>query len=495
VNPISRWLDERVDLRGLKEQLLDRKMPGNLTWAHTLGSATLAVFLVQVVTGVVLAMYYAPSPDHAYDSIRYLQQHVLSGALLRGIHHWAASAMVVLVLAHMIRVFATGAYKYPREINWLLGVVLLFLVLGFSFTGYLLPWDQKAYWATQVGTNIAGTTPGIGGMLVKLLRGGSQLGAATLSRFFALHVLLLPLLLAVVVFLHLAIVVRQGIAARTGAMEGGAPPRTNDPEYPAYYKQAYAKSKGAGVRFYPDLTAKDIVVATAIILVLVLLGLFVGAGLESPADPTDTSYVPRPEWYFLPFFQMLKLVPGSMESLVAVGVPTVLVILLVALPFFDRGSARAFSKRPIARYSLFFLLGGAGLLLGASFTGEQRGAIVPEVGRPLSDIERSGKAIFGASQCGSCHAVVGKGGGSKENAPNLSLIGLKHSGAWIHSFIENPLRFHSDSKMPSFGPPTLSHQEIEEVTRYLVTLRGPGGELKQAEFVDTFPELPKPKEK
>ena len=242
MNTIFRWLDERVDLRALKEQLLDRKMPGNLTWAHTLGSATLAVFLVQVVTGVVLAMYYAPSPDHAYDSIRYLQQHVLSGALLRGIHHWAASAMVVLVLAHMIRVFSTGAYKYPREINWLLGVVLLFLVLGFSFTGYLLPWDQKAYWATQVGTNIAGTTPGIGGMLVKLLRGGSQLGAATLSRFFALHVLLLPLLLTVVVFLHLAIVVRQGIAARTGAMEGGAPPRTSDPEYPAYYKQAYAKS-------------------------------------------------------------------------------------------------------------------------------------------------------------------------------------------------------------------------------------------------------------
>ena len=495
MNTIFRWLDERVDLRALKEQLLDRKMPGNLTWAHTLGSATLAVFLVQVVTGVVLAMYYAPSPDHAYDSIRYLQQHVMSGALLRGIHHWAASAMVVLVLAHMIRVFSTGAYKYPREINWLLGIVLLFLVLGFSFTGYLLPWDQKAYWATQVGTNIAGTTPGIGGRLVKLLRGGSQLGAATLSRFFALHVLLMPLLLTVVVFLHLAIVVRQGIAARTSAMEGGAPPRTSDPEYPAFYKQAYAKSKSAGVRFYPDLTAKDIVVATAIILVLLLLGLFVGAGLEPPADPTDTSYVPRPEWYFLPFFQLLKLVPGSMESLVAVGVPTALVILLVALPFFDRGSARAFEKRPIARFSLIFLLGGAGLLLGASFMGEQPGAIATEVGRPLSSVERSGKAIFGASQCGSCHAIAGKGGGSQENAPNLSLVGLKHSGAWIHSFLENPLRFHPDSKMPSFGPPTLSHQEIEEVTRYLVTLRGPNGELQKPEFVDTFPEMPKPKEK
>lgn len=491
---VFRWLDERVDLRTLKEQLLDRKMPGNLTWAHTLGSATLAVFVVQVITGVALAMYYAPSPDHAYDSIRYIQDHVVSGPVLRGIHHWAASAMVVLVIAHMIRVFVTGAYKYPREINWLLGVVLLVLVLGFSFTGYLLPWDQKAYWATQVGTNIAGTAPIVGGVLVKLLRGGSQLGAATLSRFFALHVLLMPLLLTIVVFLHLAIVVRQGIAARTKAMEEGAPPKTSDPGYPDYYKKAYAHSKGAGVRFYPDLTTKDIVVGTSVIIVIVLLAVFAGAGLEPPADPTDNSYLPRPEWYFLPFFQLLKLFPGSMESIVAVGVPAALMILLIALPFFDRGSRRGFARRPVARFSLIVLLGSTTVLLAASFMGEKPSAIAPEVGRPLTTIERSGKAIYATSQCGSCHAINGKGGGSQENAPDLSLLGLKHSGAWIHSFMENPLRFHPDSKMPSFGPPTLSHQEIEELTRYLVTLRGPNGDEVQPQYVDTFPEVPKPKE-
>src|SRR5690242_2407287 len=222
---VTRWIDERIDLTGIRQTLLDRKMPGGLTWWHTLGSATLTVFLVQVVTGIALAMYYSPSPDHAYDSIRYLERAVVSGATLRGIHHWGASAMVILVLAHMIRVFSMGAYKYPREINWVLGVVLLFVVLGFSFTGYLLPWDQKAYWATQVGTNIAGTTPVVGGAMVKLLRGGGQLGAATLARFFAMHVLLLPTLLAVIVGLHLAIVVRQGIAPRARALEENAPPR------------------------------------------------------------------------------------------------------------------------------------------------------------------------------------------------------------------------------------------------------------------------------
>lgn len=491
---LFRWLDERVDLRTLKEQLLDRKMPGNLTWAHTLGSATLAVFVVQVITGVALAMYYAASPDHAYDSIRYIQDHVVSGPVLRGIHHWAASAMVVLVVAHMIRVFVTGSYKYPRELNWLLGVVLLILVLGFSFTGYLLPWDQKAYWATQVGTNIAGTAPLVGGTLVKLLRGGSQLGAATLSRFFALHVLLMPLLLVMVVFLHLAIVVRQGIAARTRVMEEGAPAKTSDPEYPEYYRKAYARSKGAGVRFYPDLTTKDIVVGTTVIIVIVLLAIFAGAGLEPPADPTDSAYVPRPEWYFLPFFQLLKLFPGSMESIVAVGVPAALIILLIALPFVDRGSRRGFGRRPFARLSLIALLGSTTVLLAAAFMEEKPDAIAPEVGRPLTTVERSGKAIYATSQCGSCHAINGKGGGSQENAPNLSLLGLKHSGAWIHSFLENPLRFHPDSKMPSFGPPTLSHQEIEELTRYLVTLRGPNGDKVQPQYVDTFPELPKPKE-
>ena len=164
---ITKWVDERIDLLGIRQTLLDRKMPGGLTWWHTLGSATLAVFMVQAVTGTILAMYYAPSPDHAYDSIRYLEHSVASGALLRGIHHWGASAMVVLVVAHAIRVFTMGAYKYPREMNWLLGVALLGIVLGFGFTGYLLPWDQKAYWATQVGTNIAGTTPVVGAVIVK----------------------------------------------------------------------------------------------------------------------------------------------------------------------------------------------------------------------------------------------------------------------------------------------------------------------------------------
>ncbi len=486
MRPFFRWLDERVDLAGAKAALLDREVPDRLTWWHTLGSATLTVFLVQVVTGVVLAAFYSPSPDHAYDSIRYIDHQVGSGALLRGIHHWGASAMVVLVVAHVIRVFTVGAYKYPREPNWLIGVGLFLLVMGFGFTGYLLPWDQKAYWATAVGTNIAGTTPLVGGWLVTVLRGGAELGAATLSRFYAFHVLWLPLLLGALVLVHLALVIRQGIAPRPAALEVGAPARTTDPGYPNYYRDAYAATKRGGVRFWPDIIGKDTVVSVAVVIVIVLLAATAGAPLEPPADPTDSAYVPRPEWYFLPLYQLLKLVPGSLESWVAFGVPTAFLIVLVALPFFDRRSTRNLLRRPAAIAALTVLLGGSAFLIGAA----ARSAgppIPPEVGRPLTSPERAGRALFQSQQCSGCHKVAGQGG---DQGPDLSDVGLRHSAAWLHSFIEAPTTFHPDSRMPAFGPPALSHEEIEELARYLATLRGKAAPDVVPQFHDTFPGPP-----
>lgn len=481
------WLDQRLDLKGLRRGLLDREVPDRLTWWHTLGSATLTVFIVQVVTGVVLATFYSAAPDHAYESIRFLQREVTAGGLLRAMHRWGASAMVVLVLAHMIRVFSMGAYKYPREVNWVLGVVLFSLVMGFGFTGYLLPWDQKAYWATQVGTSLAGTTPLIGGVLVKLLKGGTQLGAATLTRFYAFHVLWLPLLLGLVILLHLALVIRQGIAPRTTALETGAPPRTSDELYPSYYREAYAATKRGGVRFWPDIVGKDIIVSFLVVLALLLLALAFGAPLEPPADPTDTSYVPRPEWYFLPFYQLLKLFPGSLESTIAVGVPLLLMITLLGLPFYDRGSRRSLRHRPVGLVALSFLLGGSALLLGAAVRDVQP-AVAPETGTPLTSVERAGRALF-QRQCSSCHVVGKEKGGDK--GPDLTDIGAHHSVSWLHSFVEDPAHFHPQSEMAPFGPPVLTHEDIEEVARYLATLRGPPGRQLPVEVHDTFPDLEK----
>ena len=393
---------------------------------------------MQAITGLVLAVYYSASPDHAYDSVQFMNRQLGGGALLHGMHHWAASVMVVLLAAHMIRVFAVGAYKYPREINWLVGVALFLIVMAFSFTGYLLPWDQKAYWATAVGTNIAGTTPVIGGYLVALLRGGADLGAATLARFYALHVLWLPGLLGVLVLLHIAMVVRQGIAPRPGSLERGAPPRTGDPSYAAYYREAYAATKLTGARFWPDVIAKDAFVSLGVVVVILVLAAVFGAPLEPPADPGDTAYVPRPEWYFLPLYQLLRIVPGSLESIISVGVPTALIAAMLALPFFDRRATRNLLHRPVAAGALIAVLGGSGLLLGVAARSAPP-KIPPEVGRPVTSLESAGRALFASQQCRTCHKVAGQGG---EVGPDLTDIGLHHSPAWPHRFLDPPRASH-----------------------------------------------------
>jgi ubiquinol-cytochrome c reductase cytochrome b subunit len=331
------------------------------------------------------------------------------------------------------------------------------------------------------------------------LRGGSQQGAGTLSRFYSVHVLLLPLLLGAIVGLHLFLVIRQGIAPRARELESDAPKKTNDPAYADYYHRRVAASKVGGIRFWPDIIAKDVIVGTLVVCILVFLGTFVGAPLEGPADPTDSSYVPRPEWYFLPFFQLLKLVPGSWESAVAVGIPTALVLALLLLPFFDKGSTRSLTRRPGSAFVLGGIAVSSAILLGASVRDEPKNATAPEVGRPLTSAERAGRTLFERQQCGGCHKLVGaKEVPKKEDAPDapeLTTVGLKHSGAWMHSFIEDPVRFHPDSKMPAYGPPTLTHQEIEELSLYLSSLRGRPELNLQPEFKDTFPEPLKSKEK
>ncbi|MBI4421463.1 MAG: cytochrome b N-terminal domain-containing protein, partial [Gemmatimonadetes bacterium] len=426
------------------------------------------------------------SPAEAYSSIRFIQREVTGGALVRGMHHWAASAMVVLVTAHMIRVFTGGAYKYPRESNWVLGVVLFGLVLGFSFTGYLLPWDQKAYWATEVGTRMAATAPVVGDRLLILLRGGPELGAATLTRFYAFHVLWLPAAIGILILLHLVMVVRQGIAPHPAALEIAAPPRTDAANYPEFYQKTYAATKHRGFKFWPDIIAKDALVSLGVVAIIIGLATVSGATLELPADRTDTSYVPRPEWYFLPLYQLLKLVPGSLESVVAVGVPTALVLALLALPFFDRKSTRSLRHRPLALTSLAGLLGASGLLIGAALHSNPAPPAVDvtrsEMG--LTVKQRSGRALVAAQGCSSCHRINGEGG---ELGPDLSASGLKHSVGWMHSFIEQPSRFRANSPMPPFGPPKLTHDEIEEIAQYLSTLRGGAGPEVEPQFADTFP--------
>ena len=206
------WLDERLGLKTIYNTVLDRNVP-KVNWWYTLGSASLFLFALQVVTGIFLTVYYVPSPDHAYDSVQYIMNDVTFGWLIRGIHHWGATLMVIFVFIHMLRTFYFAAYKYPREITWITGVFLLLATLGMGFTGYLLPWNQRAYWATTVGTEIPGTAPFIGEFIMRILRGGSELSAVTLARFFSVHIWFLPAIILLLIGTHLYLVIRIGISA------------------------------------------------------------------------------------------------------------------------------------------------------------------------------------------------------------------------------------------------------------------------------------------
>src|SRR3954454_22012206 len=220
------WLEERSGLVGGIRYFLFRKVPGDTSWWHTLGSATLTAFLVQLVTGVILAMYYKPSPSEAHSSVEHITHDLWGGWLVRGMHRWGASVFIILMFMHMGRVFLFGAYKYPRALNWFIGVLLLAMGLGEGFTGYLLPWDQTAYWATVVGINLNGTAPFLGPFIAQFLQGGTYINADTLPRFYAIHMLLIPGAIFALIGLHLYLVIRLGVtsppwskeAAGTGTM-------------------------------------------------------------------------------------------------------------------------------------------------------------------------------------------------------------------------------------------------------------------------------------
>jgi quinol-cytochrome oxidoreductase complex cytochrome b subunit len=209
---VGNWFDERLGWRRVWDMIFLRKIP-KVNWLYTLGSATLFIATLQIVTGILLTIYYVPTPDHAYDSVQFITNQVPAGWLIRGLHHFGASAMVILTFLHMLRVIFYGSYKFPREITWFTGVFLLLIVLGLGFTGYLLPWDQKAFWGTTVGTRIAAVAPGVGEFILRIMRGGEELSAVTLARFFGAHVWVLPLLLLILIGIHLYLVIKIGISA------------------------------------------------------------------------------------------------------------------------------------------------------------------------------------------------------------------------------------------------------------------------------------------
>jgi ubiquinol-cytochrome c reductase cytochrome b subunit len=400
VRNIVAWLEKRTGVETAVKHFLYEDIPASSGWKQVFGSVAMFCFLIQAVTGILLSLNYAPTPGDAHSSLRYILTELTGGRLLRGLHHWGASMMIVVVVLHMLQAFLWGAYKKPREATWMMGVVLLLITLGFGLTGYLLPWDNRAYWGTVVTTQITAKAPIAGPYLLHLMGSDDgQIGVQTFARFYSAHVLLLPPLTMILMALHIYLVRRHGVA-----------PEPNET----------APKK----KFYPGQVFKDTVAVFVMFSILFALAVAVRVPLGKIADPTDTTYIPRPEWYFLFLFQILKFFEGPMEIVGSMVLPGVAVSLLMLTPFIDRGAAVKIRQRTFAiGLVLIAGLGWAALTAAAVRSTPNRAAwetITPE--------ELAAIGSFRQAQCWKCHGTTP---GDNKGGPNLADIAVREDRDWL----------------------------------------------------------------
>jgi ubiquinol-cytochrome c reductase cytochrome b subunit len=457
------WLDERTGIKQVTSELLDEPIRGGARFAYVFGSVLLFLFGIQVATGIFLSMYYVPSADHAHASVAYIQKAVPGGWLLRGLHHYGASAMVVLAVVHLAQAYFFGAYKNKRELLWGAGVVMLLMVLAFSFTGYLLPWDQAAFFGTKVGASIAGEIPVVGPVQQRIMLGGSDLTTVTLSRFFMTHVFLLPLGLAALVGLHLYLFRRATPAG-------------------PYHTRDNKKFD----RFYPKQLFKDSIAILLCFLWLVWMAKTAPAELGPQADPTS-EYLARPPWYFMPLFQLLKYFPGPWAIIPIAVLPALLFGALFLLPFIDRRPERNPFKRPLATALLAFVLGGT---VGLIFLARHQDRIHPEYGPKLKQQEEEMKAFFAqpfepqiigsatakipaapkayAEHCAACHGESGEGGAFP------ALLGVaskpKRTKEDLLKILDDARAYDIKEPMPQSFP-KLTPEEKQEIVDWMAKLK------------------------
>jgi len=472
-----RWLDRRTGIDAALHAALDEPIPGGARWAYIFGSGLLFIFLSQVITGVFLAIYYVPAANDAHISLAYIVKVVSAGSFLRSLHSYGASAAVVLLLLHIIQTFTYGSYKGRRELIWLSGCVLFALMLGMAFTGYLLPWDQRSYFATAVGTNIMGEVPLVGGAIKALLRGGSQMGTLTISRFFVLHVFFIPAGIFLFIGLHVLLFRKAGAAG----------PIHEDPLAPRL----------ATENFYPRQLVMDLLFALLLVAVLGALSYFFPVPLGPRADPANTTFIPRPEWYYLPAFEWLKFWPGRSGLIGIVIVPGIVIGLFVLTPFLDRRLERHPLRRPVAMGSFGLVLAavvGLGILshvqdqrqpavAAALAVQEQQmrdymrepfhpmllGAAPAAAGAsaaaPAADILARGQALYTSRACIACHGAGGRG---TPLAPALAGIGARMSADQIAAFLRHPSAKAAKTGMPAF---TGADADLNALVAYLRSLK------------------------
>lgn len=470
---IGAWFEERLGLGKVLRESATHPVPRDAaSWFYVLGSAAVVCLVVQVVTGICLATVYAPSANDAWKSLIYLDHDIPLGWFLRAVHGWGSNFMVGIVIAHMIQVSLFGAFKYPRELTWIAGVLLLFVTLGMAFTGQVMRFDQDAYWGLGIGAAIAGRTPLVGPQIVHLLLGGPSIGAATLSRFFTLHVFVVPGLLLAFVGLHLFLVLRLGISE--WPVPGRLVSRTT------YRKEYEDLVRRDGVPFFPHAARRDMVMAGLVVLAIVgCAAVFGPFGPNGTPDPTIIRTVPRPDFFFLWIYALFALLPPSIETPLMLIGPVVVVVLLLAVPFIAGEGEKSWKRRPGAVVIVVtaLVITGALTWLGTwTPWSPQMSAwsALPTPARYLkgrSPLELRGALLVQQKQCRNCHALAGEGG---HRGPDLDGVATRLTQDQL---IRQVLQ--GGGNMPAYGK-NLSPAEVTALVAFLGTLH-PGGELPSRE--------------
>jgi quinol-cytochrome oxidoreductase complex cytochrome b subunit/mono/diheme cytochrome c family protein len=473
---IYSWFNKRTGLGSIMQASLDEPIPGGARLAYIFGSGLLFIFISQVITGIALALYYVPSAETAHTSVAYITKQVAAGAFLRSLHYYGSSAMIIVLALHFLQTFLWGSFKGRRELLWISGALLSFLVLAMGFTGYLLPWDQKAYFATAVGTNIVGEIPLIGEWLTRLLRGGDALGTLTLSRFYVAHLFLIPAAIFLFIGVHIALFRKAGPAG----------PIEEDPVHP--------KLPAEG--FYPRQVIMDMAFALLLMIGLGILAYFHPVELGPVANPADTQFLPRPEWYYLSMFEWLKFWQGKTVVFAIVVVPGILALLFFLLPFLDRSLERRPWRRPIPVLAVAIVLVGAIFLGIKSRLDDARdptsaaqialqdqqekayseapfepyvetpgGAGPVEVATgPVEPSIALGKGIFGANGCAGCHGDAGTG---TPAGPSLVGVTSKYPSDLLPGLLRDPNAKMRAGAMPAVD---LSTTDMSALVSYLGAL-------------------------
>ena len=464
---IGEWFDQRLQLAAPIREAVEHPVPRNTaSWWYVFGSAALVVFMLQFVTGILLALIYVPSAGEAWSSLQALNHDVTLGWFIRALHGWGSNFMLAIVLIHMVQVFLFGAYKFPRELTWIVGVFLLLVTLGMAFTGQVLRFDQDAYWGLGIGASIASRVPIIGPVIVKLMLGGPTIAGATLSRFFTLHVFVIPGTLIGLVALHLLMVLKLGI--NEWPMPGRLVRRAT------YVNEYHELTKKEGAPFFPYAIWKDMFFAAMVLAAVAACALFFGPfGPTGRPDPTIIQTVPRPDYFFLWLYAVLSLLPPAMETPALLIGPVVVILILVLLPFLSGEGEKSWKRRPIAVVTVLLIAIALGTFTHMADTAPWSPHMNAWSGDPIPEqflhhstaLERQGALVFQAKQCRNCHSLGDVGG---ERGPSLDSVAVRlNQDQLIRQVIQG------GGNMPAYGK-NLSPAETTALVAFLETLRPAG---------------------